>query len=301
MHIPYTIGRTMRLHNGSAANGGRAGEGIVSELPPWDAFGQQSQQPYPGEQYGPSGARPPQDPYQPQPGWYADPGGQQLLRWWDGRAWTPHTQPGPEPQPGADSSGAGPGSVGQRQPSGHRSPPRGGNSHWVRNILAGIGAVVVASVVISQLSKSGSTSSISAGGAATSAAASQAAAPSSSASQPGGTVGKLGDTATFTDSADGWSYSATLIKVLDPAQPDNSFDAADSGKRLIGTEFKLTGISGSAQDDANTDAAIQGSDSQVYPPVFNGLAAGTNFNNGAFSLTQGSTEVGWVTLSCRPG
>jgi len=86
-----------------------------------------------------------------------------------------------------------------------------------------------------------------------------------------------------------------------PAQPGNSSDAADRGKHLVGAEFKLTGISGSAQDDANSDAAIQGPDSQLYPPVFSGLAAGTNFSNGDFSLTPGSTEVGWVTFELPDG
>jgi hypothetical protein len=35
-------------------------------------------------------------PAGPPPGWYLDPGGQQVLRWWNGRQWGPHTQPLPE-------------------------------------------------------------------------------------------------------------------------------------------------------------------------------------------------------------
>ena len=34
------------------------------------------------------------------PGWYPDPGRAQVLRWWDGTAWTEHTQPLPAPPPG---------------------------------------------------------------------------------------------------------------------------------------------------------------------------------------------------------
>jgi hypothetical protein len=30
---------------------------------------------------------------QPAPNWYQDPQDPAMLRWWDGRAWTPHTQP----------------------------------------------------------------------------------------------------------------------------------------------------------------------------------------------------------------
>jgi len=35
----------------------------------------------------------PDNPNQPRPGWYPDPGGQQLLRWWDGVRWTAQAQP----------------------------------------------------------------------------------------------------------------------------------------------------------------------------------------------------------------
>jgi len=34
-------------------------------------------------------------PAGPPPGWYLDPGGLQVLRWWDGRQWGPQTQPLP--------------------------------------------------------------------------------------------------------------------------------------------------------------------------------------------------------------
>lgn len=124
----------------------------MNQPPPWDPHGQQ---PYPGEQYGSSGQQSPQDSRQPPPGWYPDPGGQQALRWWDGTAWAPHTQPLPDQQPSADPYGASPDPA-RQLPAGHRSPRRGGGTHRVRNILAVIGALVVAGAIIIFLS-SGST------------------------------------------------------------------------------------------------------------------------------------------------
>ncbi len=38
----------------------------------------------------------PQPTTQAQPGWYADPGNPQLIRYWDGASWSVHTQPRPQ-------------------------------------------------------------------------------------------------------------------------------------------------------------------------------------------------------------
>jgi Domain of unknown function (DUF4333)/Protein of unknown function (DUF2510) len=87
--------------------------------PTWNPEGRQRQQPYPGEQYGPPGAQPPQDPRQPAPGWYLDPGGQQVLRWWDGTQWSQHTQPLPDAAP---ASGPVPSAAAAAAPASAPSP-----------------------------------------------------------------------------------------------------------------------------------------------------------------------------------
>jgi hypothetical protein len=66
------------------------------------------------------------------PGWYADPGGQQGSRWWDGNQWTDHTQPGPPPAPpgqppagyaGGPGVGVGPGPATWGTPQGVQPAP----------------------------------------------------------------------------------------------------------------------------------------------------------------------------------
>jgi hypothetical protein len=122
-------------------------------------------------------------PAGPPPGWYLDPGGLQVLRWWDGRQWGPQTQPLPgltqesqPPHPDATASGTGgygafpsqQGDAGQQGqqgrpktgaahapgPQGPQPPQHGkpGASHWVRNTFAVIGVLAAAGVIISFLS-----------------------------------------------------------------------------------------------------------------------------------------------------
>jgi hypothetical protein len=100
---------------------------------------------------------------------------------------------------------------------------------------------------------------------------------------------------------DGGKYGVVLTKVIDPASPDNEFDAADAGKRLVAAVFSVTGASGTSSDDANLTASLNGSDGQVYQPSFAGIAGYTNFSSGDFRVTAGQTEVGAVAFEVPDG
>jgi hypothetical protein len=160
---------------------------------------------------------------------------------------------------------------------------------------------VIASVASSGngVKKDGSSGSSAVAASRSPAASSQTSAP------PGNSLsGPVGTTFTVTDTNDSDAtvkYSVTLDKVIQHASPDNSFDTAPTGDHLAGAEFTIKGIVGNDQDDANNDAAAIGNNQQTYQPGFEGLAAGTNFDDGQFNTSAGSSSIGWVTFEVKNG
>ena len=101
---------------------------------------------------------------------------------------------------------------------------------------------------------------------------------------------------TLTGSEPGVTFKVKLMKVEDPAPPQNSTEAAPSGQRLIGVEFAITGVKGTYSDDANGAAVVIGTNSQTYQFSFSTIAACTNFNAGDFTVTRGQTAIGCVVF-----
>lgn len=92
-----------------------------------------------------------------------------------------------------------------------------------------------------------------------------------------------------------------LTKVIDPAQGADQFTTPDSGKRFVGAVFKLKGLTGSMQDDANNDATLIGSNGQTYQADFDDIAGYTNFNSGEFNVSAGEKSVGAVVFQVPVG
>jgi hypothetical protein len=140
---------------------------------------------------------------------------------------------------------------------------------------------------------------------ATSSAASSTSAPAASSAPPSSSApaapASHGLETTFTvkdtdDNDNPITYEITLLHFKAHATPDNSFDAAPAGKHLAGAEFKIHAVSGTAEDDANNDANLQGTNDQTYESAFETLASGTNFSNGDYHVPAGETAVGWVSF-----
>jgi Protein of unknown function (DUF2510) len=140
----------------------------------------------------------PQPPSGPPPGWYLDPGGMQVLRWWDGAAWTPHTQPLPAPPPGTPAEAVGveaagvetaPVQAASAVPPQHQKP----RTSWAQRhkiATAATGAAFLALIAIIIGANSGGTTG-SSQAAGTTAAAAPSSAPSSNvgSAEPSSAVG----------------------------------------------------------------------------------------------------------------
>ena len=98
-----------------------------------------------------------------------------------------------------------------------------------------------------------------------------------------------------------WRRLHRRCQVIDPAQGTDEFNQPDNGKRFVSAVLTITGVSGTAQDDANNDATLNGSDHQVYQPDFDSIAGYTNFNSGDFSVSPGTSQIGAVTFQVPDG
>lgn len=134
---------------------------------------------------------------------------------------------------------------------------------------------------------------------ATSAPQSTSAAPSPTPSPSNSLSGPVGTSYRVTNGSN--VMSVTLTKIVDPAQGADQYTTPDPGKRFVGAVFKLTGVTGSFSDDANSDASLQGSNGQTYSPDFSNIAGYTNFNSGQFNISAGDTSIGAVTFQVPTG
>jgi hypothetical protein len=192
--------------------------------------------------------------------------------------------------------------AGHEPPGPPGPPPPRRNRHTVRNILAGIGILAVAGLVISALASKGTGASTagshsSASAPATVGAAGQptVATPSPALGQPTG-PGVVGSSFNVYDSSK-HIYQVTLVKVIDPAKSADQFVTLDRGTRLVGIVFRITALSGSPQgEDADNDCTVVGNDGKVYTAVFESIVGYTNFEVGVIHAAQGATVEGAVTF-----
>lgn len=235
-----------------------------------------------------------QMPGQPMPGYQAP--GQQMPG---------YQVPGQQMPP--YGAGYAPPGGGPQYPFGPPPPRKSLLGLWIFLGCLGVAIVIgVAGFALTSGSSSSSSSSAVATGSGNPPASGGAAssAPASAASSGGGGgsgSGAVGSSYTVQDN-NGDTYQVTLVKVIDPAQGATSFDTPANGKHFVGAVFTIKAIQGSPQnEDADTDAALVGSDGQTYTADFSSIAGYTDFNYGAIKVQQGDSVTGAVTFQVPSG
>lgn len=99
----------------------------------------------------------------------------------------------------------------------------------------------------------------------------------------------------------GDAYHVTVIKVLDPATGADSFTMPDKGKRFVGVVLTVRGVSGNADDDADNNTTLIGSNGQTYTSDVDQIAGYTDFNFGEFNVSPGQVSTGAVTFQVPTG
>jgi hypothetical protein len=100
----------------------------------------------------------------------------------------------------------------------------------------------------------------------------------------------------------GKTFSVTLSKIMDPAQPGDQFTTPDNGKRFVAVVLVINDNGQQAIDEgANNDVSVIGSDNQTYNADFNNVAGCTNFNEGQVKLGAGESATGCVVFQLPSG
>jgi hypothetical protein len=122
---------------------------------------------------------------------------------------------------------------------------------------------------------------------------------SSSVSEPA--TGPVGTAYQVRSSVGNYVYKVTLVRV-DPDARGSDGTGPGPGTHFVGVEFSVAGVSGSsANEDAFSDATVQGSNGQTYQGPFAGITDGTSFDSGAFGPAPGATQVGWLPFQLPDG
>jgi hypothetical protein len=158
----------------------------------------------------------------------------------------------------------------------------------VRNLLAGIGGLVVVIVVIAIAANSGnhtiSTSGSSGGGAASGAG--------SSAKTAG-----IGSAITLSGNSSGEQMAVTVTKVITSAAPGDEFTSAPAGDRLYAVQFSLRDAGRAAYSDAPSNgAAVVDSAGQSYEAAIADTVAGCTTFPATENIAPGASGLGCIVF-----
>ena len=176
---------------------------------------------------------------------------------------------------------------GQPQYAPGPQPPQGRRRkrHAVRNVLVGLGGLVVVIIGIS-VAANGGHSVKTAGAASQTAAAAQSPA-----------TARVGSAITLSGNSSGEQMAVTVVKVISSALPGDEFTSAPAGDRLYAVQFRLRDTGTAAYSDAPSNgAAVTDSAGQSYQAGLADTASGCPAFPGTENIAPGSAGLGCIVF-----
>lgn len=166
---------------------------------------------------------------------------------------------------------------------------RGRKRHTARNVIVGIGGLIVGIVVIAVVANSGnhtiSTSGTSGG---------------RSTGGSGGAAAKtagIGSAITLSGNENGEQVAVTVTKVISSASPGDEFTSAPAGDRLYAVQFRLRDTGSAAYSDAPSNGAVVvDSAGQSYQPSIADTAAGCIAFPALENIASGASGLGCIVF-----
>lgn len=197
-----------------------------------------------------------------------------------GPTWPQSRYGQPQPYPGQPQYVPGP-------------PPQGPRRkrHVVRNILAGVGGLVVVIIGISVAANGGHSVKTSGTAGITGTSGQTAAAAQAPA------TARVGSAITLSGNDSGEKMAVTVTKVISSASPGDEFTSAPAGDRLYAVQFRLDDTGSAAYSDAPSNGAeVVDSSGQSYESSITDAASGCASFPGTENIASGASGLGCIVF-----
>ena len=217
-------------------------------------------------------------------GWYQDPTSRDLLRWWDGSAWTEVARPAQPASFQPPVAAYGPMMGGPPAPPGPAVETPWYKRWWFSGLVVLLLGGIAAGIAVLVLSSDDGSKAPSAKPARS--------AHSSPLPDPRASVVPVGDSLTLKGSDT--TLRARVTGVVDPL-PAGEFDSPSSGNRYVGVQVALRNVGSGRYSDAisNGSTLILRGNQQADSTIVSGGACSSNFGSD-LKLAPGDTRSGCI-------
>jgi hypothetical protein len=106
----------------------------------------------------------------------------------------------------------------------------------------------------------------------------------------------VGDTLNLTGLESSEALAVTLVKVVDPANPENEYSTPQAGKRFVAVQFRLKNTGTAVYSDSPSNGArLIDTQGQQFDASYDDTAAGPGFP-GSVAVAPGDTALGYITF-----